>query len=141
MSKTTIFDRLLTSTPLNTTAAKVTAGGSADDDVDMGPPPIKSASPQAARNPSFIDLTGKQYGRLTVIGLHDSKRGSESEGASWVCRCICGNWCLQKTKAVKRASPEASCQECFEKRSAQWKLDNLGSRPITDFFKPVGEDG
>ena len=38
----------------------------------------------------FKDLTGKRYGNLVVIKLSDNRR-DKHHGASWVCRCDCGN--------------------------------------------------
>lgn len=37
-----------------------------------------------------IDITGQQFGDLTVIGLSD-KRGGPSNTLLWECRCSCGN--------------------------------------------------
>lgn len=34
-----------------------------------------------------IDLTGQRFGRLTVIGYHDTEKGM----ARWRCLCDCGN--------------------------------------------------
>jgi hypothetical protein len=34
-----------------------------------------------------IDLTGKVFGRLTVLELHSSSRG---EALRWICKCECG---------------------------------------------------
>jgi len=36
------------------------------------------------------NLTGKKYGKLTVIG-QDHKRRSEGNGTYWICQCDCGN--------------------------------------------------
>lgn len=38
--------------------------------------------------PKFIDLTGKTYGRLTVLGIH-SRLGSKG-GTRYLCKCQCG---------------------------------------------------
>lgn len=35
----------------------------------------------------FKDLTGKRFGKLTVIGLHSKNNGRPK----WVCKCDCGN--------------------------------------------------
>ena len=34
----------------------------------------------------FIDISGRQFGRLTVVGRHDST----AHGVRWRCRCDCG---------------------------------------------------
>lgn len=36
------------------------------------------------------DLTGKQFGRLTVIGRGQKPIGTKSRTAFWVCKCVCG---------------------------------------------------
>lgn len=37
---------------------------------------------------SVVDLTGKIYGRLTVLGLSDTRI---RDVVTWTCKCICGN--------------------------------------------------
>ena len=57
--------------------------------------------------PQIIDLTGKKFGRLTVVELH--KERSKYGQAQWICRCDCGGtstvvgWSLRKgyTKSCK----------------------------------------
>lgn len=40
----------------------------------------------------FIDLTGKKFGRLTVIHREENKiRPSGQSATTWLCRCDCGN--------------------------------------------------
>ena len=42
----------------------------------------------------LIDLTGRRFGRLTVIersGTYKSEEDSFSSFATWRCRCDCGN--------------------------------------------------
>ena len=36
--------------------------------------------------PSFIDITGQNFGRLTVLGRYGNKNGH----ITWYCRCSCG---------------------------------------------------
>jgi hypothetical protein len=47
----------------------------------------------------LIDLTGKQFGRLTVVTLHgrDAHRIS-----TWLCRCECGNSSVVSASRMKR---------------------------------------
>lgn len=42
-----------------------------------------------------FDLTGKRFGRFTVIGLSAEKR------SRWVCRCDCGNYEMRRAKSVQ----------------------------------------
>lgn len=43
----------------------------------------------------FVDLTGKRFGRLTVIGLSDER--SKDRGRKFICKCDCGNMVLVRT--------------------------------------------
>jgi hypothetical protein len=58
------------------------------------------------------DLTGKRYGRLTVI----SKNGVNKHGAmSWVCECDCGNK-TTATSGVLNCGKKKSCG-CLQKET------------------------
>jgi hypothetical protein len=41
------------------------------------------------QHPKFVDLIGRQFGKLTVVGLAPSI-ATPSKGARWVCSCECG---------------------------------------------------
>lgn len=45
------------------------------------------------------DLSGQQFGRLTVESL-GSKSGA-GNGAYWLCRCVCGNYCEVQASKLK----------------------------------------
>lgn len=47
----------------------------------------------------FEDLTGKKFGRLTVLDLSEKKSGRKSY---WVCECECGNKKLVRSDSLKR---------------------------------------
>ncbi len=47
--------------------------------------------------PAIIDLTGKRFGRLTVIEKSESKNGF----ASWLCECDCGEKCVVCGRALR----------------------------------------
>lgn len=70
--------------------------------------------------PALIDRTGKQYGRLIVIGL--SERRTNNGRPMWLCRCTCGNMCEVRGSdlATKRV---VSCgcfrKECTRERSVK----------------------
>lgn len=46
----------------------------------------------------FDNLTGKRFGRLTVVGLSPKKSGRKSY---WVCKCDCGNEIVVRSDALK----------------------------------------
>ena len=53
----------------------------------------------------FVDLTGKKFGRLTVI----EKAGkSKSGGVTWLCKCDCGNETVVRADHLK-GGKIASC--------------------------------
>lgn len=49
-----------------------------------------------------LDLTGRVFGRLTVL----RRAGSQKAHATWWCRCECGVECVRGSSAIQRA---ASC--------------------------------
>lgn len=40
--------------------------------------------------PKMIDLTGRRYGHLVVIGLHDRQQSGARRNLRWLCQCDCG---------------------------------------------------
>ena len=42
------------------------------------------------KSPTFIDLTGQRFGKLTVLKYDESSACSE-QGTRWICKCDCGN--------------------------------------------------
>lgn len=44
------------------------------------------------------DLTGKTFGRLTVIGLDEAKTGRKTY---WICQCQCGNICSCRADSLQ----------------------------------------
>lgn len=71
------------------------------------PLPIKQPSKAMLGSPTFINLTGTKFGRLTVLGL------SAEVDARWVCRCVCGTYTLRMSKAIKAKAADASCCQCY----------------------------
>jgi hypothetical protein len=63
-----------------------------------------------------INLTGAQYGDLTVLRRY----GSKNEGATWACVCRVGHECVRDAHTLKRSSPR--CMECMGKRARQFKM-------------------
>ena len=41
--------------------------------------------------PALVDLTGKKFGRLTVIRKVEKPKNLRKKAAYWLCRCDCGN--------------------------------------------------
>ena len=63
---------------------------------------------------SFIDLTNKTFGRLTVISI--SHKGSHGVWF-WNCRCACGNICVKRGYHLRNGSTK-SCG-CLEKENLE----------------------
>ena len=66
--------------------------------------------------PPFIDLTGKQFGRWTVL-----YRDMNAKTTRWICRCSCGNIKSVTPGNLKNPRPEkrsTSCG-CYQKEQAR----------------------
>ncbi len=50
--------------------------------------------------PKLVDLTGKRYGRLTVLKRMATKNGH----AAWLCRCDCGNVKSVSSNSLRRGT-------------------------------------
>lgn len=83
--------------------------------------------------PSAIDLTGQQFGRLTVLS-----RAKKKNRTAWLCQCSCGNTKIITTQVLRRKPPNGaiSCG-CWKRQIWQrltttqgdWETKNeLGSR-------------
>lgn len=61
--------------------------------------------------PKIIDITGKVFGELTVLGAGESRPRVNHVGTMkmWRCRCICGNEIQVETQNLKRRSPSCGC--------------------------------
>lgn len=67
--------------------------------VSKGKPPHCGCSPNwKGTNKRFKDLTGQQFGRLTVLNFHGKDKYSHN---LWVCKCECSNVCIVSTNALE----------------------------------------
>jgi hypothetical protein len=121
--KTTEWDRIVTSSPLNKDASVARDGSGDLYDKDFPNalderPGYAQPSAITLKDPRFINFTGKEIGRLTVLGLVSERSGQQLKGkggARWLCRCVCGHYAKQSTKALKRATEgrrDAMCDWC-----------------------------
>jgi len=62
----------------------------------------------------FIDKTGQEFDRLTVLGREPESRNRKH--IDWVCKCICGNTCLATTQQLQ-SKLKRSCG-CLQKEIA-----------------------
>ncbi|WP_148050978.1 hypothetical protein [Pseudomonas fluorescens] len=70
------------------------------------PLPVRKPNRNEAGQDCFVDLTGRKFGRLTVVGI------SAEVNARWVVRCVCGSYGLRTAKTIKNADQEACCHQC-----------------------------
>ena len=53
-------------------------------------------------HPSFVDLTGKRFGKLVVLErVADTPTKSGKKLVTWKCRCDCGNVCNIRSSNLK----------------------------------------
>ena len=57
--------------------------------------------------PAFKDLTGKRFGRLTVVGPHPVRTGYKM--IRWICKCDCGNEKLITTANIGKNTNSCGC--------------------------------
>lgn len=69
------------------------------------PEPIPYRRPNRIESitPSFTDLTGLKFGRLTVLGIA-ADIPSNGTGQRWVVRCVCGAHETRKARSIKAAT-------------------------------------
>lgn len=72
------------------------------------------------------DLTGKTFGKLTVIKHSEERvtRGSKTR-AVWECRCECGNIVLRTSESLLDEK-DRMCSECSRKNSATKATQSAG---------------
>lgn len=116
-------DRIISARPVNATAARVTSRGihwdsqrKAGDCPEWdAPPPVYDTKKIAAllRIPgtSFVDLTGKQFGRFSVVGFLGSP--NPKKGGRWLVRCTCGQYEQRTVKAITNpGNANDMCHAC-----------------------------
>lgn len=60
-----------------------------------------------AKYTGLIDLTGKRFGKFTVIA-RDSRKGA----TYWLCRCDCGNEKVVDGSMIRSGEAAKSCGDC-----------------------------
>lgn len=102
--------------PVNKTAALVVSKG---EHYEMSSkiklkeyvgPPRMVAKEDYPKSSGFIDLTGREKGRLKVIGLMAEENGR------WVVRCVCGTYTTRSARSIKsiERNPNAAYDACAE---------------------------
>ena len=119
--KTTNWDAVIASAPLNTDAAKARDGGGVgwtpevrrEEDFVRSHAPIKIRA--IVWHQTWSDLAGLKVGKLTVIGCADLPGRSKKRPAAWVVRCVCGYYETRIAKTLRdpEYAPRAACSECM----------------------------
>jgi hypothetical protein len=118
--------------PIDRTAASVTSRSLANTfHPHLSEGEVFSPTPLPVRvKPTFSnrlhDLTGKKFGRFTVIGLSVEGKGASGYGR-WVVRCVCGWYSVRKSRSLKSVS--ASEQMCHRCHAIERMRDGSASRP------------
>lgn len=119
--RATALDRIFASAPVNRQAALVVARGgehfegkyTSSRDTWTAPKPVFPFP-----GPRQEDLTGRLYGRMTVIGYLGNDNSKAQ--ARWLVRCVCGNYEKRTTRAVRNpANVGDRCQPCSYLRYIQ----------------------
>jgi hypothetical protein len=63
---------------------------------------------------NFKDLTGKKFGRLTVIEFYGNWCGSKPKitQRAWLCKCECGNFIIRTTALLNGKAAKNCVQSC-----------------------------
>lgn len=139
------FDAVLASVPLNGTAGAVTSRGTHYDPKIKVPVRRHSDVPVHSDAPArcipvpvqCADLTGRKFGRFTVIGYLGRLNPTNEKKGLWLVRCICGNYEQRKAAGIKNpANDKDACMKCRHWRGVKRQYERLGSRPIEDFTSP-----
>lgn len=128
--RTTNFDAIATAVPLNREASTVRDGSG--DFYDF-PIPLHVQHWKAPPTPvgklgkGAEDLTGRVFGRLTVIRFHGSA-GGEWARPIWLVRCACGDYEVRRSKTLRSTTnADACCCICQHVKH----LRDIGSKPNT----------
>jgi len=128
------MDKILTSVPVNGTAARVISKGSKYSKIRDKNILHWDLCPKLSRplNGS-LNLTGVKFGSFEVIGLlhFDREKRAKNKPARWVCRCSCGRYEARLAKTIKASNSSGdSCQECSNTSVLKAKYDGKPSQSI-----------
>jgi hypothetical protein len=75
------------------------------------------------------DITGRTYGRLTVIGRFDDSLWRQGKPILWVVRCVCGYYELRRHRVLRDHPESHMCSHCEV-------LENLKSQSLDKKYDP-----
>lgn len=114
--KTTSWDRIVSSAPLNKDAALARDGRGENYEpncrINPGSAHSDTPLPTIRFGGGGENLTNVKFGRMTVIGVAKDTRQND-RGRAWVVRCACGNYEHRRTKAIRNtANANDCCTKC-----------------------------
>ena len=132
-----MMDKIITSVPLNSTAARVTGKG-----VHYDPQMRFHATKALIGMPTILRpvKNGKRLGHWTILGLAaDSPESSPKKSdALFVVKCSCGRYGLRRMKSLVRARKrKEGCPECKHMQTVKALYRKQGSKPLSAFVSPT----
>lgn len=125
----TVWDRILTSTPINREAALHLSKGDGTDELQQQLNVFEIRPPEMPKpnDPNFVDFEGTKLGRLTILGYAGAGKHSNGKahkkGALWNARCSCSRFMQIRSKTIKDTiagkCDTDRCQDCRHLRRIQ----------------------
>lgn len=109
--RTSNWDAILASEPINRMAALAAAVGFSGDEETMLAKAKRDIEALEQGDPNFRNLVGLIKGRLTVVAYGGRAKRS-TPGAQWIVRCKCGNYEVRRTRALREQNPNDRCEDC-----------------------------
>ena len=115
-----VFDKLLTSRPVNSAAARVLGSGVHYEPQKTiiqrhwtAPPQVKPLTAEQRANVQFEDLTGASFGRFKVIGYLGKMGEGKGSPPLWLVRCVCGDYESRTKKSIRNPENRGDrCEKC-----------------------------
>lgn len=107
----TPFHRILTSDPVDRTAARVMRPG-IHWEPKLNPGCIEHWKDRPPTLPApRPDLTGTTFGRFTIVG-YLGRKGNKTNKARWLARCACGAYEARRARTIRETCGEDMCIAC-----------------------------
>ena len=93
-------------------------------------PACRGKKYEGRNNPNFVDLTGKEVGKLTVIEY--TGKGNKRRSI-WRCRCACGNIIELDSNQIQQGG-KTSCGKCNYHSRGEWVISTALTELGIDFI-------